>query len=305
MANTYHHIDNCPLCESNNFALALEVRDLYSTNEIFKIMSCQQCGFLFTQDFPDENTIDRYYEGINYISHSDSQKGITHKLYHLVRKFMLGRKAKLVTNNVSTTSRWLLDVGCGTGYFLAYMHRKNWLVKGIEKNEKAREFSHHQLGIMTDKSEAFFHYEENQFGIITLWHSLEHLQKLNETMAQLHKILITNGTLVIALPNAQSSDAMYYKEYWAAYDVPRHLWHFTPSTLNMLAKKHHFIIEKVYPMPLDAFYISILSEKYKKNLFSFVKGIMKGIHCYFSTLPEPTKSSSLVFILKKTDYYGK
>jgi 2-polyprenyl-3-methyl-5-hydroxy-6-metoxy-1,4-benzoquinol methylase len=302
---TKAHIDSCPICGESHFTIGLACKDLYSTQENFDIMHCAKCGFAFTQNAPDEESIGSYYEGTAYVSHSDTKKGLTNKLYHSARKYMLGKKANIVTQNIHTTSRWLLDVGCGTGYFLHHMHQKGWSVKGIEKNEEARAFSLHQLGIMTDASEELFKFDEKQFGVITMWHSLEHLHRLNETFAQLNKILTDNGTLVIAVPNIDSCDAIHYKEYWAAYDVPRHLWHFSLSSLEKLAEKHHFVVDKIYPMPLDAFYISILSEKYKKNFFSFVQGILIGIRCWISSRKKDNRSSSLVYILKKADHYDR
>lgn len=295
------NIVTCPVCGSKKLAPAFSCVDYYATGETFEIGKCNACGFLFTQSFPSEDSIDRYYDTTDYISHSNTSKGLVNKLYHIVRNTMMKKKATLVEAHTFTTSRWLLDIGCGTGYFLSHMSKRGWAVKGIEKNKEAREFAHRNLGVFSYPPEKLNEIEEQTIGVITLWHSLEHLEKLNETLSSIHKLLVENGTVIIAVPNTASADATYYKEKWAAYDVPRHLWHFIPDTMEILAKKNGFGIEKMYPMPFDAYYVAMLSEKYKKNNVAFIKGLWVGLQCYFKSMGNVSKSSSIIYVLRKSE----
>jgi 2-polyprenyl-3-methyl-5-hydroxy-6-metoxy-1,4-benzoquinol methylase len=297
----YIHIDTCPVCGNSHSELANTCIDHYATGEKFDIFRCTNCGFLFTQDFPSENNIGRYYDTKDYISHSDTNKGIVNKLYHVVRKRMMKKKADIVRTHTHSSAPWLLDIGCGIGVFLSEMSKRGWAVKGIEKNKEAREFAHKNFGVAVSDSEMLDKFEESSFGVITLWHSLEHLERLNETLKSIHKLLVENGTAFIAVPNAASEDAAYYKEMWAAYDVPRHLWHFTPETMRLLVEKNGFGIEKIYPMPFDAFYVSMLTEKYKNNKLHFLSGAFIGLKCFFKASKNPGKSSSIIYVLKKAE----
>ncbi len=295
------HIDSCPVCGSANLKIDFSCNDYYASNETFELYRCADCSFLFTQDFPNEDNIGKYYETEKYISHSNNNKGLVNKLYHIVRKNMMKKKALIVNSHTTSSSRWLLDIGCGIGHFLSYMSANNWSVKGVEKNKEAREFAKNNYGILTDSPETLNKYEELTFGVITLWHSLEHLENLNETLKKINKLLVENGTVFIAVPNSNSADAKYYKEKWAAYDVPRHLWHFSPDTMKIITKNNGFGIEKIHPMPFDAFYVSILSERYKDNKWAFIKGMLVGLRCYIKSIKDIKKSSSIIYVLKKQE----
>jgi 2-polyprenyl-3-methyl-5-hydroxy-6-metoxy-1,4-benzoquinol methylase len=295
------HIEKCPICGNIEKKKIFTCTDHYATGEVFDLFSCNSCGFMFTQDFPVEAEIGRYYDTKDYISHSDTNEGFVNKIYHIVRKRMLRKKALLVKAHTRSSSSWLLDIGCGTGYFLKEMSNHGFSVRGIEKNKEAREFAHRHLGVSSYEPEKMEEFDEYSFGTITLWHSLEHLEQLNETLKRINKLLVENGTVFVAVPNANSADADIYKEFWAAYDLPRHLWHFTPETMKLLAQKHGFGVDAMYPMPFDAFYVSMLSEKYKKNKLHFLAGFFVGLKCYFKTLNKPEKSSSIIYVLKKSE----
>jgi SAM-dependent methyltransferase len=295
------HIDNCPVCGKTKKELAYTCVDHYATQETFDIFQCEACKFLFTQDFPADHEIGRYYDTKDYISHSNTDKGLVNKVYHRVRKRMMKKKAEIVKAHTRSSSAWLLDIGCGIGYFLSEMSIHGWSVRGIEKNKEARDFAHRNFAVTSYAPEKMAEFEELSFGVITLWHSLEHLENLNETLKRINKLLVENGTVFVAVPNAASADADHYKEMWAAYDVPRHLWHFTPETMQQLVVKHGFGIEAMYPMPFDAFYVSMLSEKYKKNSLSFIAGAFVGLKCYFKAWNKPERSSSIIYVLKKSE----
>lgn len=292
-------INACPLCGGTHLKRVMTCTDFYASGEQFDVFSCEDCGFTFTQDVPVEAEIGRYYETPDYISHSDTKKGAMNVLYHRVRKYMLGKKARLVAKESHRKSGRLLDIGTGTGYFAATMTQRGWKVEAIEKNEQARAFAKQHFGLEVMNEEALQELKPESFDVITLWHVMEHLEHLDRTWERLYELLSDRGKLIVAVPNCSSYDAEKYREYWAAYDVPRHLWHFTPVTIQQWASKHGFVMAARHPMPFDAFYVSILSEKHRKNSFPFIKGMYTGTLAWFSALGRKERSSSMIYVFRK------
>ena len=293
------YIDKCPICGQNQFGKVMTCTDHYATGESFDLCRCTNCNFMFTQNAPVESEIGRYYESPDYISHSDTHKGLMNSIYHKVRKHMLSEKAGLVSRSSNLTCGRILDIGTGTGYFADKMKREGWQVSAIEKSPQAREFAKEHFGLSVNPPETLFTLKEKSFDVITLWHVMEHLEQLNRTWETLNKILKDSGTLIVAVPNAVSYDAGKYKKAWAAYDVPRHLWHFTPTTIKTLASKHGFTMTERYPMPFDAFYVSMLSEKYMKKSNTFVRGLLTGTKAWIASYNHKDKSSSMIYIFRK------
>ena len=292
-------IDTCPLCSGQQLEHALTCTDYYASGETFEVLCCAHCGFLMTQNVPVEAEIGKYYETPDYISHSDTQKGLMNRVYHWVRQYMLSQKARLVKQASKMPKGTILDYGTGTGYFANTMVRKGWIVKAIEKSPQARTFAKEHFGLDVDAETALPHYEAATFDVVTLWHVMEHLEHLNEMWNTLHRILKERGVLIVAVPNPNSYDAQKYKEWWAAYDVPRHLWHFSPSVMQQFGAKHGFILEAEYPMPFDAFYVSMLTEKYKGSSLSFIKGLWTGTCAWLSALGKKERSSSMIYVFRK------
>jgi len=293
-------ISECPICGSNEIEKRFDCEDYFSSSELFPVCDCLQCGFRFTNHFPSEECIGNYYDTPNYISHSDSDKGITNKLYQLFRRMMLRRKVRLVKRFTNHNEAELLDIGCGTGHFLQTARAAGFRVTGIEKSKMAREKALTQFHLNVQEDLDRFT-PDHSFEVITLWHVLEHLEKLNESVAKISKMLAQEGTLVIALPNHHSYDAGVYGKQWAAYDVPRHLWHFTSDTVERLMQKHGMRVVKHYRMPLDAFYISLVSESYKgsSSWSRFPKAFLRGMTGYLLSLFDLKQSSSIIYIIKK------
>jgi 2-polyprenyl-3-methyl-5-hydroxy-6-metoxy-1,4-benzoquinol methylase/DNA-directed RNA polymerase subunit RPC12/RpoP len=290
---------NCPLCNSKKIYKHSNVRDFSITGEIFDIYSCGECKFRFTQDHPEETDIGPYYESEDYISHSDTSKGFINTVYHWVRIIMLNKKYNLIKRE--TSGNKLLDIGCGTGYFPNYMKEKNYKVSGVEKEEAAREFAENNFNIPVTSPEYFLKDEApDEYDIITLWHVLEHIENWNDYLNTIHKKLDKNGVLFIALPNHWSFDAGFYKEYWAGYDVPRHLWHFNPDTFSLLMKQHNFKVKKLKKLPFDSFYNALLSEKYRKNKLALPSGFIIGFLAFIKSLFNIRKASSVIYICEKT-----
>lgn len=292
-------INACPLCGGTHLKRVMACTDFYASGEQFDVLSCEDCRFTFTQGVPVEAEIGRYYETPDYISHSDTKKGAMNTLYHQVRKYMLGRKARLIVKESHRKSGRLLDIGTGTGYFAATMAQRGWKVEAIEKNEQARLFAKEHFGLEVKREAALQEFQAGSFDVITLWHVMEHLEHLDRTWERLYELLSDRGVLIVAVPNCSSYDAEKYGEYWAAYDVPRHLWHFTPVTIQQLASKHGFIMAARHPMPFDAFYVSILSEKHRKSSLPFMKGMCAGTMAWFSALGRKERSSSMIYVFRK------
>jgi SAM-dependent methyltransferase len=273
--------------------------DHFVSRESFAIVRCSACGFMFTQDYPDENEIHRYYESPDYISHSGTSEGIINRLYHIARQVMLHRKRTMVERITGMKNGRLLDVGSGTGHFAHVMKKTGWFVRGIEINEKARSFSAKTFDLEVISPWQISELEPGSFDCVTLWHVLEHFHDPFRYISDIGALLKPGGVCLVALPNSASFDAGYYREAWAAFDVPRHLWHFDPVTFNDFARKSGLKAERRMVLPLDVFYISVLSEKYKGTRRPFIIGMIRAIWFSFLALFSRKRSSSVIYILRK------
>jgi SAM-dependent methyltransferase len=291
--------NKCPLCLSENIRQHLKTIDYFLSKEQFDLFKCCACGFVFTQDSPEENSIERYYASDEYFSHNDSATGFSSRLYRLSRSIMLKIKRETIKRFTGLKIGSLLDIGSGTGNFISVMKEAGWAVKGIEINKKAREYSVHAFDLEIISPEQISSLPAGSFDCITLWHVFEHFQDPFEYASIISKLLKPGGSCVVALPNSNSFDAGYYEEYWAAYDVPRHFWHFTPLTFKIFSEKSGFDIKYIRSLPLDVFYISSLSERYKGSRFSFFTGMIKGLCFAILSLFNKNKSSSLIYFLQR------
>jgi len=294
-----NHISKCPVCSSDNFEKLFVCTDFLVSNENFSLFKCTKCGFTFTQDFPAENSIDKYYNTPEYVSHSNTQRGFVNFMYHFARKITLRSKINLVQKFVAIKNGDLLDIGAGTGYFLNSMHNANWTVCGIEKSATARRFAQQKFGLTLFEPDKLVQIPDKSQDIITLWHVLEHLENPNIIFENLYRILKAEGVLIVAMPNRISADARHYRQWWAAYDIPRHLWHFSPSDFGQLAENHNFKTMNIKSMFFDPFYISILSEKHKSTFGATYIGLIKGIFFTIQSIFNKKNCSSLIYILKK------
>ncbi|RKM94670.1 class I SAM-dependent methyltransferase, partial [Aquimarina sp. BL5] len=251
----------------------IECLDHTVSGEKFKLYKDRDHDMLVTIPRPDENSLGKYYESEDYISHTDAKRTVFEKTYHLVKKYSLNKKVKLISKLHQGTGT-LLDIGAGTGDFLIEANKKHWQVIGIEPNEQARALAK-EKGIVLEPDATKL--SSNSFDIITMWHVLEHVPDLSAQIKELKRLLKPGGHLIIAVPNFKSYDALYYKSFWAAYDVPRHLWHFSKNSMKTLFEKEGMMLEKTKPLLFDSFYVSLLSEKYKNGKMNFAKAIWIGL----------------------------
>jgi len=244
-------ITHCPVCRNKDFSPFMVCADHTVTREVFEIVRCSGCGFTFTNPRPQRNEIGRYYESDEYISHSNTSRGIVNFVYQIVRRYTIREKLRLMhvlAHNARPETQNLLDIGCGTGEFLNACHKEGWKVQGIEPSPNAREFAVKRYNLKVGEEEELAKLPDASFDIITLWHVLEHVHDLDKRMNELNRLLASRGAIVIAVPNCRSLDAEIYKEYWAAYDVPRHLYHFTSETMTRLVHNYGMNIVDILPM---------------------------------------------------------
>ncbi len=291
--------EECPACKSKSIALALQAKDYTVSGKGFSIWQCDVCSLRFTQNAPAADAIGAFYQSGEYISHSDTKKGIINKLYHAVRNITLKQKRKLVESVTGLEKGSLLDIGAGTGAFANEMQTTGWQVTALEPDETARENAKKNYGLILQSSDHLFSLSTETFDAITLWHVLEHVHELHRYLQTFGRILKKNGRLIIAVPNYTSYDAKHYKEYWAAYDVPRHLYHFSPQSMKALLSPYSFEVEQLKPMPFDAFYVSLLSEKYKAGKSGYIKAFINGLRSNRNASGKPERSSSVIYIAKK------
>jgi len=294
------HYNHCPVCNSENIVPALDVKDYTVSHQNFTVFQCNDCTLRFTQDVPDEASIGEYYKSEDYISHTNTTQGFINKLYQNVRNKTMRQKAAIVQKQTSLSSGCLLDVGCGTGTFLHTMQQAGWNVTGLEPNTDARKKANELYNLYPLPSSELFSLTEQSFDVITMWHVLEHVHQLHSYIEQLKKLLKPNGKIIIAVPNYLSSDAQYYQQFWAAYDVPRHLYHFSPKAMNTLLAQHQLKVTKLLPMWYDSFYIAMLSSKYKNGytnyVFAFRQGLLSNMHAKNNI----DKCCSVIYIIKQS-----
>lgn len=289
-------LEKCLVCGSNQFEPFLNCKDYTVSQETFNIVSCKNCGFKFTNPRPEDSVIGNYYKAESYVSHTNTKKGLINKLYHAVRSYTLKKKVGMINSYVSRGT--ILDYGCGTGMFLKACQENGWEAFGMEPDDSARKIASEQgLTLFSDKGRIQTYITDKQFSAITLWHVLEHVTDMNETLSFFKAKLKKDGVLVIAVPNHVSYDAKYYKEFWAAYDVPRHIHHFDVKSLSSLLKNSGFQLVKTKGMKFDSFYVSMLSEKYKTGSMNLFKAFLIGLKSNFKA-KDSTEYSSTIYVFK-------
>ena len=292
------HYKNCPACDSANINKILSALDFTVSGKSFQVWQCASCSLRFTQDIPGEAEIAEYYKSSDYISHSETNKGIINWLYLQVRRFTLSSKRKFIQKKTGLQKGSVLDIGAGTGAFLNEMNEAGWITKGLETDDQVITRAAAVYGLQLKPSAQLFELEENSFDVITLWHVLEHVHRLHEYIDQIKKICRPGGKIFIAVPNYTSFDAVKYSSDWAAYDVPRHLYHFSPAAMQALMQQHGCVIEGMQPMWFDSFYVSLLSEKYKSGSSGLIKGFWTGLRSNVKAYSNNRRASSLIYIIK-------
>jgi SAM-dependent methyltransferase len=293
-------LDRCPVCQSAEFAAHLECRDHIVSQRKFQLVKCQHCGFIFTNPRPTPAEIGAYYESKDYLPHTGGDRSLQGRTYRLVRRWALGRKLALV-NALAPKGR-LLDIGCGTGEFLNRCRRDGWDVCGVEPSEAARAIASKQ-GAPVVPAFSRANYAAGSLDVITMWHVMEHVHDLNGTVTAIAEILKPSGCLVVAVPNQTSHDAAYYGAFWAAYDVPRHLSHFSPAAIRRLVEPAGMRHERTCPLWFDSVYVSSMAERYRHAetgcANSLIRAGLVGLCSNVLSLFRNETCSSQIYIFRK------
>jgi 2-polyprenyl-3-methyl-5-hydroxy-6-metoxy-1,4-benzoquinol methylase len=269
-----------------------KVRDYSVSKEIFELHHNPEYDLLITFPKPSLEKLPSYYESEDYISHTDGKRSLFERMYHLIKDIALKNKVKLI--NAQSKKGKLLDIGAGTGDFLVVAKNDGWQTTGIEPSTKAKTIA---LNKGVNFADNLSDLKNHSFDVITMWHVLEHVPNLDEYILELKKLLKPTGTILIAVPNFKSFDANYYGKFWAAYDVPRHIWHFSKIAIGKLFAEKGMKLVEVLPMKFDSFYVSLLSEKYKTGKMNFIKAFFVGLKSN-SSAKQTKEYSSHIYVIK-------
>jgi SAM-dependent methyltransferase len=290
----------CLVCGSTHLTKELTCKDFVATGHEFDLHRCADCRFLFTNPRPAIGEIGPYYQSDRYVSHAGNKTDLPfmYKVYDVVRDYSIKQKLKLIKSYHPKGN--LMDLGCGLGYFLdGTIKDQSFEAVGVDISDEAIQYVKNRFGYTVLNESELDTLPQHHYDVITQWHVLEHVHKLNERMQQLHRLLKPTGTLFIAVPNSNSWDAKHYKSFWDGYDVPRHLYHFNQQSFSLLMQKHGFTVVDTKPMLFDAPYISMRSEVHKGKKFSFIRGAISGAVSTLNALPKKDYSS-LLFVIQKT-----
>lgn len=274
-------------------SLHLAVKDYSVSKEEFNLYQDKALDLVFTFPQPQGVQLAAYYESEDYISHTDGKRSLFEKAYHFIKNIALKRKLDLI-NKLQPSQGLLLDIGAGTGDFLTVAKENGWKAVGIEPSEKAASIATSKGVSLIQNTNSL---DNHSVDVITMWHVLEHVPDVEKQIQELKRLLKPNGTIIIAVPNFKSYDAKYYGAFWAAYDVPRHLWHFSRTSIQLLFERENLLLHKTLPMLFDAFYVSLLSEKYKTGKMNFIKGSFIGLLSNLKAI-QTKEYSSHIYILK-------
>ncbi len=289
-------LKKCPVCASVNIEKFIETEDFFLSKELFSLSKCRNCQLVFLNPRPNSEELIKYYQSDEYISHHSKGLNPFVALYRYLRKRNISYKYNLVTKIVKSGS--LLDIGCGTGEFLNYFSLRNWQVKGIEPDLGARKHAKDEFGLDVFDENMLNDFANESLDVVTMWHVLEHVLDVNQRVKTVYRLLKKDGLFVVAVPNYLSWDAVHYNKYWAAYDVPRHLYHFSPNALINLVEKFNFKFLETKPLKYDSYYISLISEKYKKGRLPYLNGVINGLKSNIHAKKEQNYSSVIYFFRK-------
>ena len=292
-------ISSCPSCSDTDIRHDMDIRDHSVSGEMFAVFQCNGCGLKFTNPCPSEEAIGRYYGSEEYVSHTDTRKGLINRLYHSVRKLTLKHKRSMAVKASGMSKGALLDYGCGTGAFLSVMREGGWVVKGLEPDPLARANAKALHGIEAASPEALAAMPDGHFDVVTLWHVLEHVHRLHDTIEGLRRVLKPGGSIFIAVPNHASWDARHYGAFWAAWDLPRHLYHFSPDSMTKLLSAHGLTVTHMRPMWFDSFYVSMLSEKYLHGRVRLLPAVISGAVSNLMAFFDVKRCSSVIYQISK------
>ncbi len=300
MENPHQEMNNisCHACHGDDVVKLFDVTDYFLTAESFEIHGCSRCGLLMTLPQPSAELLPSYYQSKEYLSHNNKSNSLFEGLYRAARLIM--NRSKVSILNRYSQIGTVLDIGCGTGEFLAACKKKRWNSFGIEPNKAARQYAISKHGLQIFDESFLFQSQAGSFDVVTMWHSFEHTRNPQTYLTVISKILKPDGVLLLALPNHNSWDAKYYGKFWAAWDVPRHLFHFSEKAIKIFSENNGFTFVDVLPLKLDAYYVSLLSEKYRNGNKNYLKAMAIGCRSNKEAKEQNIGFSSQIYLFSKT-----
>ena len=265
---------HCPSCGSEQSKLFLQAPDFRVSQMDFEIHNCLNCGLHYTKAAPSPDTIGSFYKAESYDSHRVDNKSLISRVYRVVRKINVRKKIKWI-RRYNNQQGLVVDYGCGLGHLVAELKNQGYNAKGFEIDGDVRALSRETLTLEIQPLEDFRLLDNASVSVITMWHVLEHVYDLNTDFQHIVDKLAEDGSIFIAVPNFKSYDAKYYKKYWEAYDLPRHLYHFDNESIKRFCSRFGLRLESKIPMRFDSYYVSMRSEKNKKNRF-LLRGVFIG-----------------------------
>ena len=248
---------------------------------------------MYTDPFPTAAESIKFYKSSSYVSHGDKKGFFFDTIYGTIKWLNIHNKLRILSLHTKLNKH--LDIGCGTGDFLKYLNRKGASTTGIETDDDARSTAlNKKLTVFRTLTDA----PTAQYTSITMIHVLEHVHQLQQYLTFITEHLEEKGILFLALPNYLSHDAKYYKEYWAGYDAPRHLYHFQPKSVEIIAKDFGLKLVRQYPMKFDSYYVSLLSHQYASGKTNYLKAFLEGFKSNWKAR-KTGNFSSLIYILQK------
>ena len=260
----------CPISKSKEFIPYLQVPDRFDNSgkaDWNLVRSCAS-GLIMLNPRPDSAEISRHYRNDGYDPYRNSRNSSSFKerTYLAARTLLLGYRAGIILKGwVKPLEECaVLEIGCSTGDLLNYFHRRSGVpvnnLAGVEPDADSARHARECFGLNIFPSIAAQSAEKKRFDRIVLWHTLEHIHAINETLHEVSAQLKPDGQLVIALPNPASFDAEYFRENWIAWDAPRHLYHFWPGTVEKLLALHGLSVFRRQPYFPDTVYNTLYSE---------------------------------------------
>lgn len=291
--------NKCPWCESERTQIHLWLKDEFLTKEEFQIYECLRCGLLFTEPRPSKDKIGEYYKSQEYYSHQENKKGFIPKLYESIKLINIKHKYKIATKGVKVGK--MLDIGCGVGDFLHRAEQNGWDCTGVEPSEEAKTIAQKRIKAKIIPGNDLEKIPNETYDVITMWHVLEHVDDIKWQVAQLQRLIKKEGRIIIAVPNYKSYDAKFYKDKWAAYDVPRHLNHFNKETIVKIFKTNGLKLVASDKLVWDAYYISYMSEQYRHHSMPLIKGAYRGCLSNLKARKSNEWSSKIYVFIKQKE----
>lgn len=233
----------CNLCHSKISSFLFEAQD-YITGSKHKLVRCENCRLVYVNPRPGMEEISEYYPATYY-----GKEPFTYERIDAESRF------KIIKNMLQPSSR-VLDIGCGRGLVLGKCSNMGCEVYGTELSLTSSWYAREVLKLkIFNKHLIDCSFADDYFDLITMYHSLEHLEDPLGNLREIYRVLKPGGILVIEVPRFNSWMSVLFKGNWFHLDVPRHLYHFEDNTLEQLlnAVDLKVIKKKRYAILYDAF----------------------------------------------------